>query len=91
MSVTNRFYAEQNGASWCVRDREILIPIGPMRGQPHIVEWFSSQSQAENCVLELSATREHAADEAHSVSCGQQPAGGDPPMCASCHSLLACD
>lgn len=33
-----RFYNERSGASWCVRDREVLITIGAMRGQSRIVD-----------------------------------------------------
>jgi hypothetical protein len=87
--MTDRFYAEQSGASWCVRDREILIPLGPMRGQPRIVQWFSTQPQAEAETQELNTTRAHASDEPRCVRCGIQPASGEPAMCASCHSLLA--
>lgn len=87
--MAERFYAEQNGASWCVRDREILTQIGPMRGQPRIVEWCSEQSQAEQEARKLNASRGPASNEPKCVRCGKQPAGGDPPMCASCHSLLA--
>jgi hypothetical protein len=84
-----RFYAEQVGASWCVRDREIFVTLGPLHGQAHVVQWCSSQPQAEQIVRELNSTRGRAADEPRCVRCGKQPAGGDPPMCASCHSLLA--
>jgi hypothetical protein len=86
--MPERFYVEQSG-SWCVRDREILIPIGPLRGQPHIVQWCSSQAQADEVASKLNASRGHAADEPHCGDCNGQPAGGDPPRCASCHSRLA--
>ena len=89
MSVDNRFYVERNGASWCVRDREIFTTVGPMRGHDHIVKWCRSQWEAQEKAHELNETRGHASDEPLCVRCGQQPAGGDPPMCASCHSLLA--
>ena len=89
-----RFYVEQNGASWCVRDREILISIGAMRGQPHIVQWFSDEALAYDLAYELNNTRGHASDEPRCVECGAQPAGpvGSPtPRCASCWSKLARD
>jgi len=38
-----RFYADKSG-SWCVRDRETLITLGAMQGQPRIVQWCGSQS-----------------------------------------------
>lgn len=87
--MPERFYVEQSGASWCVRDREIRTQIGPMRGRPRIVQWFSDEALAYDLAYELNNTRGHAADEPKCVRCGKQPAGGDPPMCASCHSLLA--
>lgn len=87
--MADRFYAEQSGASWCVRDREILIPLGPMRGQPRIVQWFSDEGLAYDLAYELNNTRGHASDEPRCVRCGKQPAAGEPAMCASCHSLLA--
>ena len=87
--ASQRFYVEKDGPSFCVRDREILITLGAMRGQPHIVQWFNSQQEAELAAKELNETRGHASDEPRCIRCGKQPAGGDPPMCASCHSQLA--
>lgn len=87
-----RFYAEQSGASWCVRDSEILTPFGPSRGKPMLVEWCSGQSEAEGLAQRLNETRGHASDEPKCVNCGAQPAGpagSEHPMCASCHSRLA--
>jgi hypothetical protein len=84
-----RFYDEKSRASWCVRDREILIPIGPMLGQAYIVQWCSSKEKAEQIAQEMNNTRGHAADEPRCVRCGKQPAGSGPPLCASCHALLA--
>ncbi len=84
-----RFYVEEVGSSWCVRDREIVIPLGPMRGQAHIVQWCRGQAQAEEVVSMLNATRSKASDEPRCVDCGAQPAGGNPPRCAACHSRLA--
>src|SRR5260370_6947461 len=52
-SSISRFYVEEVGSSWCVRDREISIPLGPMRGQPHIVQWCSSQAQPVEIVSKL--------------------------------------
>ena len=90
--MPERFYVEQCRVSWCVRDSEILIPLGAMRGQPHIVQWCSSQEQAEEVASKLNATRGHAADEPQCVDCGTQPAGpvgSDTPRCAACWSRLA--
>lgn len=84
-----RFYAERSGATFCVRDREILIPLGPARGQPRIVEWCDTEEQAKQLAKMLNETRGHASDEPRCVNCGGQPAGGDPPRCAACHSRLA--
>ncbi len=61
-SLKPRFYAEQSG-SWCVRDREILITLGEMRGQPQIVQWCGSQVEAEELARNLNATRGHASGE----------------------------
>jgi len=80
-----RFYVEQNGAVWCVRDREILTPLGPMHGQPRIVQWFSGDLRAYDRAYELNNnTHAHASDDPRCSQCGKQPAAGDPPMCANC-------
>jgi hypothetical protein len=81
-----RFYVEQTGASWCVRDHEIVTPFGPARGKPMLVQGCSSQAKAEELAASLNETRGHAADEPKCVTCGPQPAGGGPPHCASCWS-----
>src|SRR2546429_5534381 len=73
-----RFYAEQTGASWCVRDHEIITPFGPARGKPMLVQWCSGQAQAEALARTLNETRGHASDEPRCVECGAQPAGGKP-------------
>jgi len=89
--MTERFYAEQTGASWCVRDREILTPLGPARGKPMLVQWCSGRDLAEALAKRLNETCGHAADEPKGVNCGKQPAGpagSERPMCASCHSRL---
>ena len=88
-AMMQRFYAEQTGASWCVRDHEIITPLGPARGKPMLVQWCSGQIQAEALARTLNETRGHARDEPRCVECGAQPAGGDPPRCAGCHSRLA--
>lgn len=90
--MPERFYAHTDGYSWSVRDREILIPIGAMRGQPHIEQWCSSQGEAERVARELNATRGHAKDEPKCIECGAQPAGpagSAAPRCAGCHSRMA--
>ncbi len=84
-----RFYIEEVGSSWCVRDREIVIPLGPMCGQSHIVQWCRGQTQAEEVASKLNEMRSLASDEPRCVDCGAQPAGGNPPRCAVCHSRLA--
>lgn len=84
-----RFYVEQDGASWCMRDREIVYTLGPARGKARRVQWFGTQAEALNAAQERNRTRGHASDEPKCVECGAQPAGGDPPRCASCHSRLA--
>jgi hypothetical protein len=87
-----RFYAEQTGASWCVRDREIVTPLGPARGKPMLVQWCSGQAQAEALAMTLNETRGHASDEPRCSNCGAQPAGpagSKHPLCGSCHSRLA--
>lgn len=92
--MMQRFSAEQTGASWCVRDREIITPLGPARGKPRLVQWCSGQAQAESLAKTLNETRGHASDEPRCVECGTQPAGpaGSPtPRCASCWSKLARD
>ncbi|HYT34334.1 MAG TPA: hypothetical protein VEL69_04815 [Ktedonobacteraceae bacterium] len=86
-----RFYVEQNGASWCVRDREIVYTLGVARGQPRRVVWRSTKEEAEQEAKQMNETRGHADSEPRCTRCGKQPAGGDPPMCAACHSLLAGD
>jgi hypothetical protein len=86
-----RFFAEKNGASWCVRDRELFIQLGPMRGQPRIVEWFGDQGRAEQKAKQLNETRGHVSFEPHCVECGAQPAGPagcDSPRCGACWSRL---
>ena len=90
--MIQRFYAEQTGASWCVRDHEIITPFGPARGKPMLVQWCSGQAQAEALAKTLNETRGHASDEPRCVQCGAQPAGpvgSERPMCASCHSRFA--
>lgn len=87
--LQHRFYVEQSGASWCVRDREILTSFGPTRGKPMLVQWCSGQVEAEALAKTLNETRGHAADEPKCVTCGAQPAGSEHPKCASCHSRLA--
>jgi len=57
-----RFYADHSG-SWCVRDRETLIMLGVMQGQPRIVQWCGSQAEAEELARKLNATLGHASDE----------------------------
>ena len=58
--MMQRFYAEQTGASWCVRDHEIVTPFGPARGKPMLVQWCSGQALAESLAKMLNETRGHA-------------------------------
>lgn len=84
-----RFYVEQDGASWCVRDHEIVYTLGLARGQPRRVQWCNTKEDAEQVAKELNASRGHASDEPRCIECGAQPAGGDPPRCGFHHSRLA--
>jgi Zn ribbon nucleic-acid-binding protein len=87
---TERFYVEDAGGSWAVRDSEIwpVMPKG-MKPQPLLVQWHTKEQDARNHAQELNRTRGHAVDEPKCIECGAQPAGGDGPRCAYHHSRLA--
>lgn len=90
--MSERFYVEQDGASWCVRDREIVYTLGMARGQPRRVQWFNTQEEAARAAQEMNRTRGHASDEPKCVECGAQPAGpvgSDTPRCGTCWSRLS--
>ena len=89
--MSERFFVEEKGGSWAVRDSEILIRYGPQRGFPFLVQWCSDQAQAKAKAAELNAARGHAADEPKCCVCGAQPAGGDEkyPRCGLCWSKIS--
>ena len=80
-----RFMVRGTAPNCAVVDTEIVVSTGA----PLTVRWFSEDREATDCAAHLNATRGHASSEPHCVECSGQPAGGDPPRCASCHSRLA--
>lgn len=90
--MAERFYVEADGASWCVRDREIVYTLGAASGSPRRVLWCSTKEEAEQEAREMNRTRGHASSEPHCIECGAQPAGlagSDTPRCGACWSRLS--
>ncbi len=81
-----RFQVIGGPGAWRVIDTEILTKLDH---HPYTVRWIPEEQEARRYAQELNQTRGHTSDEPKCSICGTQPAGGEPPCCASCHSRLA--